>query len=123
MIKLYKTTNNELHYWETWDNENNSASIHWGKVGYRGEVKTVKSGLFSNFRKDVQKEIKKKIVEFSNNNLLILTSTVHELEKLNKNIIDGLIKDAEKKLDDTSSTDKDRYVISYKINTLKEINQ
>ena len=62
-------------------------------------------------------------VEFSNNNLLILTSTVHELEKLNKNIIDGLIKDAEKKLDDTSSTDKDRYVISYKINTLKEINQ
>ena len=35
-------------------------------------------------------------VEFSNNKLLILTSTVHDLEKLNKNIIDGLIKDAEK---------------------------
>ena len=62
-------------------------------------------------------------VEFSNNKLLILTSTVHDLEKLNKNIIDGLIKDAEKKLDDTNSTDKDRYVISYKINILKEINQ
>ena len=63
MIKLYKTIDNELHYWETWDNENNSATIHWGKVGLKGEAKTVKSGLFSNFRKEVQKEIDKKINE------------------------------------------------------------
>ncbi|GJM63896.1 hypothetical protein [Persicobacter diffluens] len=63
MIKLYKTIDNELHYWETWDDENNSAIIHWGKVGFRGEVKGVKSGLFSNFRKVVQKEIDKKVNE------------------------------------------------------------
>ena len=63
MIELYKTIDNELHYWETWDNENNSATIHWGKVGLKGEAKTVKSGLFSNFRKEVQKEIDKKINE------------------------------------------------------------
>jgi len=63
MIKLYKTIDNELHYWETWDNENNSATIHWGKVGLKGEAKTVKSGLFSRFRKEIQKEIDKKINE------------------------------------------------------------
>ncbi len=63
MIKLYKTIDNELHYWETWDNENNSATIHWGKVGLKGESKTVKSGLFSNFRKEVQKEINNRISE------------------------------------------------------------
>lgn len=63
MIKLYKTIDNELYYWETWDNENNSATIHWGKVGLKGEAKTVKSGLFSNFRKEVQKEVDKRINE------------------------------------------------------------
>lgn len=76
MIKLYKTIDNELHYWETWDNENNSATIHWGKVGLKGEIKTLKSGLFSNFRKVVQKEIDKKInegyIQFEDMNLTFI---------------------------------------------------
>ena len=40
-------------------------------------------------------------VEFSNNNLLILTSTVKDLKSLDKKIIDFLLKDAEKKLQDS----------------------
>jgi len=62
-------------------------------------------------------------VEFSDNNLLILTSTVKDLKNINKNSINDLIDQAEKKLKDNSLSDKDKYVMSYKIDTLKEINQ
>jgi len=62
-------------------------------------------------------------VEFSNNNLLILTSTVKEIKNLDKAAIDILLKDAERKLADEKSSDKEKYIISYKIDTLKEINQ
>jgi len=57
MIKLYKEINNELHYWETWDKDTKTGIIHWGKVGENGENKEIKSGLFSSFRKSIQKEI------------------------------------------------------------------
>ena len=62
-------------------------------------------------------------VEFSDNNLLILTSTVKDLKNIDKNSINDLIDQAEKKLKDNSLSDKDKYVMSYKIDTLKEINQ
>ena len=62
-------------------------------------------------------------VEFSDNKLLILTSTAKDLLNFDKNSIDQLIQVAEKKLEDMNSTDKERYVASYKINSLKEINQ
>jgi len=62
-------------------------------------------------------------VEFSDNNLLILTSTVKDLKDIDKNSINDLIDQAEKKLKDNSLSDKDKYVMSYKIDTLKEINQ
>ena len=62
-------------------------------------------------------------VEFSDNNLLILTSTVKDLKNIKKNSINDLIDQTEKKLKDSSLSDKDRYVMTYKIDTLKEINQ
>jgi F-type H+-transporting ATPase subunit epsilon len=62
-------------------------------------------------------------VEFSENNLLILTSTAKDLKNMEKNFINDLIDQAEKKLKDSSLSDKDKYIISYKMDTLKEINQ
>ena len=62
-------------------------------------------------------------VEFSNNNLLILTSTARDLENFDKNSINNLIKNAEEKMKDINSTDKENYISSYKIDALKEINQ
>ena len=62
-------------------------------------------------------------VEFSDNNLLILTSTAKDLKNMEKNSINDLIDQAEKKLKDSDLSDKDKYVMSYKIDTLKEINQ
>ena len=62
-------------------------------------------------------------VEFSNNNLLILTSTAKEVTKMNKKFIDTLISESEKKLDNNEITDKERYLLSYKLETLRKINQ
>ena len=62
-------------------------------------------------------------VEFSNNNLLILTSTAIEVTKMNKKFIDSLISVSEKKLDDSEISDKDRYLLSFKLETLRNINQ
>ena len=62
-------------------------------------------------------------VEFSNNNLLILTSTARDLANFEKASVNDLLKKAESQLDKTDTTDKERYVVSYKIDTLKEINQ
>ena len=61
-------------------------------------------------------------VEFLNDNLLILTSTAKELSSLDKNSLDNLLNKAEKQLRD-DTTDKERYLLSYKIETLKEISQ
>ena len=62
-------------------------------------------------------------VEFSNNNLLILTSTARDLKELNQNYIEDILNETEKKLSDNNSSDKERYLLSYKIDTLKEISQ
>jgi F-type H+-transporting ATPase subunit epsilon len=61
-------------------------------------------------------------VEFSNNNLLILTSTAKDVDNLDKTRINDLIQKAEANLN-AQSTDKERYVASYKLETLKEISQ
>ena len=62
-------------------------------------------------------------VEFSNNNLLILTSTSKNLENFDKSLIDDLIHKEEANLNDINISDKDRYIASYKIETLKEISR
>ena len=62
-------------------------------------------------------------VEFSKNNLLILTSTAKDLKNFDKSLINSLLEQAEKKLQDNNSTDKEKYIVSYQIETLKEINR
>ena len=61
-------------------------------------------------------------VEFANNNLLILTSTAKQVSELGKENITKLINEAEEKINDKDLTDKDKYLLSYKIDTLKNIN-
>jgi F-type H+-transporting ATPase subunit epsilon len=62
-------------------------------------------------------------VEFSNNNLLILTSTAKDLTNLNQESIEELLKSAENKSSNNHYSDKEKYISSYKISTLKEISQ
>ena len=62
-------------------------------------------------------------VEFSNNNLLILTSTAKELDSLDKRSIETNLQDAKEKIKDNGISDKEKYLLSYKIDTLSEINR
>ena len=61
-------------------------------------------------------------VEFSNNNLLILTSTAKEVSNIDKESLSTIIGKVEKKLSEDEITDKERYLLSYKLDTLKNIN-
>ena len=74
---------------------------------------------------DVEKKfyVEEGTVEFSNNNLLILTSTARALDNFDKVLVNDLLKKAELQFYNTDTTDKDRYVVSHKIETLKEISQ
>jgi|TARA_B110000881_G_scaffold220613_1_gene246379 F-type H+-transporting ATPase subunit epsilon len=63
------------------------------------------------------------IVEFANNNLLILSSTTKNLNSLEKNFIDTMIKNSQDKFNSDEINDKEKYLLSYKIETLKQINQ
>ncbi len=61
-------------------------------------------------------------VEFSNNNLLILTSSAIKLSDINQNLANNLISEAEKKISKNNQTDKENYLLHYKIETLKNVN-
>ena len=62
-------------------------------------------------------------VEFSANSLLILTSSAKDLKDLQKNSINNLLEEAERKIKDENSTDKEKFVLSHKVQSLREIIQ
>ena len=61
-------------------------------------------------------------VEFVNNNLLILSTSAKSLDNFNKESIDILIKDSQEKINNADSNDKEKYLLSHKIDVLREIN-
>ena len=60
-------------------------------------------------------------VEFNNNNLLILTSTSQKLKEFDKNKINQILADTEKKLNNDKISDKEKYFLTYKASTLKQL--
>ena len=60
-------------------------------------------------------------VEFSNNILLILTASVVNIEKIDNDSIEKIIKKSEEILNKNETGDRERYLLSYKISTLKEL--
>ena len=60
-------------------------------------------------------------VEFVNNNLLILTSAAKNVESLENNFVEESIKSAEEHLKSSNISDKERYLISNKIDVLKDL--
>ena len=102
---------------------------------YEGEIGILKDhiplitflrpGLVSIVEANTSKKlfIEDGIVEFSNNQLLILSSTVKKIEDIEKKSIDEIISSSQKLMDKDGITDKEKYLLSYKIETLKSINQ
>ena len=60
-------------------------------------------------------------VEFFNNKLLILSSSVIQLEKLTKDSVDKMLEESIALLQNSKIKDKEKYILSYKINSLQEI--
>jgi len=60
-------------------------------------------------------------VEFFNNKLLILTSSTIQLEKLTKENISKMIDESKVLLQNLEIKDKEKYIISHKLETLQQI--
>ena len=60
-------------------------------------------------------------VEFSDNNLLILSTTIQNLKMINLEQKNNMIQEAEKVLSSNQISDKKKYILNYKIETLKQI--
>ena len=61
-------------------------------------------------------------VEFYKNNLLVLSTSATNLESLDKNEIKEKIVDAQNQLSKNELTDKQRYMLNHKIDTLNFLN-
>ena len=61
------------------------------------------------------------IVEFKNNSLSILTSLIFNLEKIDRDYINKTIETSEKELNEDDVDDQKKFLISQKINVLKNI--
>ena len=62
------------------------------------------------------------IVEFKDNNLSILTSSIFNLNDLEKNKLQDLLKSAEEELNKPEINDQSKYLIDQKIEVLKTLN-
>ena len=67
--------------------------------------------------------IEEGIVEFSNNLLLILSQTVRNVKEISSNHIETMISEINEKNKDQKINDKERYMLSYKLETLQNISQ
>ena len=62
------------------------------------------------------------IIEFKNNNLTILTSSIFDLKDMEKNKIQELLKNAEEETNKTEISDQTKYLTEQKIDVLRSIN-
>ena len=71
---------------------------------------------------DVNYYVEDGIVEFKNNNLSILTSSIFNLDDLNKSKIQNLLKSAEEDLNKKEISDQYKFLLDQKIEVLKNLN-
>ena len=76
-----------------------------------------------NGSKKVKYFIEDGTVEFSNNNLVILSSTIIETINLTKDKIDKIIEESKSFLNRDTLDDKKRYILSHKSDCLQRINK
>jgi F-type H+-transporting ATPase subunit epsilon len=62
------------------------------------------------------------IVEFKNNNLSVLTSSIFNVKDMDQNKIDELLKQAEEHSKNSEITDQNKYLVDQKIDVLKTLN-
>ena len=112
-------------------------SIYSGKTDevilpcFEGQVTILKDHIpfitflrpgFIEIGKDEKFYVEDGTVEFSNNNLLILSATIQNLKNIKTEQKNLMIKEAESKISSNQISDKQKYILNYKIDTLKQIN-
>ena len=60
-------------------------------------------------------------VEYFNDSLVVLSTSVINVKDLSKEFLDNLNKDTQEKLGEKDITDHDRYILNHKLDVLKEI--
>ncbi len=87
-------------------------------------ISFLKPGIIKVYSKSEEKKyfVEDGIVEFKDNNLSILTSSIFKVSDLDRNKIDQIVKDAEKETAVDSIDDQKKYLIDQKIEVLKNLN-
>ena len=87
-------------------------------------ISFLKPGIIKVFSKSGEENfyVEDGIIEFKNNNLSVLTSSIFNVKDANKDKINELIEEAEKNSKNNEITDKNKYLIDQKIDTLKSLN-
>tara|TARA_X000001036_G_scaffold172124_1_gene162679 strand:+ start:88 stop:480 length:393 start_codon:yes stop_codon:yes gene_type:complete len=87
-------------------------------------ISFLKPGLIKIFSKSGQENyyVEDGIVDFKNNNLSVLTSSIFNVKDINKEKIEELLNQAEEHLKNTEITDQNKYLIDQKIDVLKSLN-
>ena len=87
-------------------------------------ISFLKPGVVKIFSKSKEENyyIEDGIIEFKNNNLSILTSSIFNIEDMDKGKIEELIKQAEKDTNNSKINDQQKYLFDQKIDVLKSIN-
>ena len=62
-------------------------------------------------------------VEFFENNLLILSANVKNKKNISAEVVNNLLLESKKQLENNSINDKEKYILSYKIEALESINR
>ena len=86
-------------------------------------ISFLKPGIIKIYSKNDEEKffLEDGILEFKNNILSILTSSIYDLKKFDKSKVDESIKEAEKQLENFEIDDQKRFLIDQKIDVLKSI--
>ena len=86
-------------------------------------ISFLKPGIITVYSKSEEDKyfVEDGIVEFKENNLSILTSSIYKISDLDKNKIDQIVKDAEKETAVDNIDDQKKYLIDQKIEVLKHL--
>ena len=87
-------------------------------------ISFLKPGIITIYSKSGEEKffVEDGIIEFKNNNLSVLTSSIFNLKDSNKNEIQNLIKTTEDELNRPELSDQAKYLADQKIEVLKSIN-
>ena len=87
-------------------------------------ISFLKPGVIKIFSKSGEEKyyVEDGIIEFKNNNLSVLTSSIFNIKDIDKDRISELLKQAEEHSKNSEITDQDKYLLDQKIDVLKTLN-